>query len=111
MALSDHTHEEFLMATRLNFAGWRMVDLDNFMGGNPPFTQKDIKDPWERLPDFQNIEQQVGEDLNKQPLEKRAKENMIASVHEALRKLDNYEPNSNARVGLELATKTSESNE
>lgn len=52
MSLSDLTHHEYLMATRFNFAGWRLVDVDNFMGGNPPFTQQDIKDPWDRLPDF-----------------------------------------------------------
>lgn len=56
MSLSDLTHHEYLMATRFNFAGWRLVDVDNFMGGNPPFTQQDIKDPWDRLPDFQNAE-------------------------------------------------------
>ena len=38
MCLENHTHLEFLMATRFNFANWRMVDLDNYMGGNPPFT-------------------------------------------------------------------------
>lgn len=56
------------MATRLNFANWRMVDLDNYMGGNPPFTQLGFDDPWERLSDFQNMENLVDPDSYREPM-------------------------------------------
>ena len=28
------------MATKLNFLNWRLVDLDNFMLGNKPFSKE-----------------------------------------------------------------------
>lgn len=31
----DHTYKDFIMAHRLNFQNWRLVDFDNYMVGNP----------------------------------------------------------------------------
>ena len=39
LALENHTPKEFLWASRLNFKHWKLVDLDNYMGGNKHFTQ------------------------------------------------------------------------
>jgi len=39
LSLIDHSHKEYVMAHRLNFANWRLVDLDNFMKGNTFFTR------------------------------------------------------------------------
>ena len=50
MTLANHTHKEFLFDSRLNFAHWKLVDLDNYMQGNKPFTMLDSEDPvgkWE----------------------------------------------------------------
>ena len=96
------------MATRLNFANWRMVDLDNYMGGNPPFTQLGFEDPWERLPDFVEQEKIVSEDYLREPMEKSQKEQLFEHVRKALDRLDQYEPNSNAQIGLENLLKKSE---
>ena len=37
LSLLNHTHSAFLMASRLNFTNWRLVDVDNYMGGGKPF--------------------------------------------------------------------------
>ena len=37
MALIDHSFKEYITAHRINFKHWRLVDLDNFMNGNPHF--------------------------------------------------------------------------
>jgi len=110
MMLSDHTHKDFLWATRLNFTGWKLVDIDNYMKGNPHFTKKDIADPLERLPNVRPLEEVLGEDFHKEPLEKKDLEAFIAEVKETLRKLDTFEPNSNARLGLERSERIAEQN-
>ena len=38
LTLIDHTHKEFVMSHRLNFANWRIVDIDNYMKGNHYFS-------------------------------------------------------------------------
>lgn len=38
LSLANHSHKEFLMGTTLNFRNWRLVDVDNYMQGNKPFT-------------------------------------------------------------------------
>ena len=40
LALIDHNEEEFFSAYRINFRNWRIVDIDNFMGGNSFFDEK-----------------------------------------------------------------------
>jgi len=39
LSLVDHTYIEFLMMHRLNFKDWKLVDLDNFMKGNPFYSE------------------------------------------------------------------------
>lgn len=39
LSLIDHTYKEYVMAHRLNFGNWKLVDLDNFMKGNPFFSE------------------------------------------------------------------------
>lgn len=74
--MGDHTHLEYLMASRLNFTGWRLVDFDNFMKGNPPFTQLGLEDPWERLTDFKNL-QDIVESENREKMDKEMQEFFI----------------------------------
>ena len=40
LTLIDHSHKEYVMAHRLNFQNWRLVDLDNYMKGNSYFVKK-----------------------------------------------------------------------
>jgi len=65
------------MATRLNFTNWRLVDLDNYMGGNPPFTQQGFEDPWERLTDFQHMDNVADKDALREPMPKETKERLL----------------------------------
>ena len=37
LSLLNHTHKDLLFASRLNFTNWRLVDVDNYMGGAKPF--------------------------------------------------------------------------
>ena len=37
LSLMDHSYKEYILAHRLNFKNWRLVDLDNYMQGNPHF--------------------------------------------------------------------------
>lgn len=41
MSLMNHTHKDYLFASRLNFTKWRLVDVDNYMGGAKPFRNPD----------------------------------------------------------------------
>ena len=38
MSLIEISVHELLMSNRLNFSQWRIVDLDNYMKGNPPYS-------------------------------------------------------------------------
>ena len=38
LSMADHSCESYIMNSRLNFKNWRLVDLDNFMKGNPPYS-------------------------------------------------------------------------
>jgi len=46
MSLIDNSQKEYIMAHRLNFANWRIVDLDNYMKGNPYFTKFMTEETW-----------------------------------------------------------------
>ena len=48
LSLSDTSHQEFLFASRLNFSKWKLVDLDNYMKGNKPFTEINFDDSQEK---------------------------------------------------------------
>ena len=44
LSLTDTSHKEFLFTSRLNFSNWKLVDLDNYMKGNPYFTEIDFNE-------------------------------------------------------------------
>lgn len=37
LSLIDHTHRDYVVSHRLNFKNWKLVDIDNWMKGNPYF--------------------------------------------------------------------------
>ena len=39
LSIMDHTIESYLLSSRLKFQNWRLVDIDNFMKGNPPYSE------------------------------------------------------------------------
>jgi len=47
LSLIDHTYNEFVLAHRLNFAKWKLIDLDNYMRGNPYFSTWVTARQWE----------------------------------------------------------------
>ena len=99
LSLEDHTHKEFLMASRLNFANWRLTDVDNYMRGNVPFTQSGITDPMVRLTNFSKMEDLIDPKAD-EALTSKTREKIDNQIKEGLRWLDSYEPNSNAKIGL-----------
>lgn len=47
MTMLDHDIKEFLMFTTLPFRNWKLVDVDNFMKGNPPYSDFLEEVAWE----------------------------------------------------------------
>lgn len=47
LSLIDHSHKEYVLAHRINFANWRLVDLDNFMKGNTFFRKQITAQEWQ----------------------------------------------------------------
>lgn len=45
-AMVDHTYEEYVNEHRLNFKNWRLVDFDNYMQGNPHYSEFVSSDTW-----------------------------------------------------------------
>ena len=37
LQMIDHTHNDFVINHRINFENWKLVDIDNWMKGNPYF--------------------------------------------------------------------------
>lgn len=48
MALVDNTYSEYLMKHRLNLKNWRIADVDNYMNGNPFFSDYMDENEWEK---------------------------------------------------------------
>jgi hypothetical protein len=48
LTLIDHTEREYILAHRLNFANWKLVDLDNYMKGNPYFQNFISENDWNK---------------------------------------------------------------
>ena len=46
LSLIDHSHKEYILAHRLNFNNFKLVDIDNYMQGNPYFTKKMTAEEW-----------------------------------------------------------------
>lgn len=42
----DNTYEQFVNQHRLNFKNWRLVDFDNYMKGNPFYSEFVTADTW-----------------------------------------------------------------
>ena len=42
----DETEDSILNAYRMNFKNWKIVDIDNFMGGNSYFSQIEEGSVW-----------------------------------------------------------------
>lgn len=42
----DNTYEQFVNQHRLNFKNWRLVDFDNFMKGNPFYSEFVSAETW-----------------------------------------------------------------
>ena len=51
LALADNTYENFINEHRLNFKNWKLVDLDNFMSGNPHYSEFVSADTWAKRND------------------------------------------------------------
>ena len=47
LSLTDHTYAEYVLAHRINFSNWVLVDLDNFMRGNPFYNEVLSKEAWQ----------------------------------------------------------------
>ena len=37
LQMIDHTHRDYVVGPRMNFKNWKLVDIDNWMKGNPYF--------------------------------------------------------------------------
>ena len=47
IAMIDHTYTQFLDSYRMNFRNWKIVDVDNWMGGNHFFSEIQEEKVWE----------------------------------------------------------------
>lgn len=48
MSFVDHTYNEYIDAYRVNFANWKIVDIDNFMDGNHFFSELKEEAVWQK---------------------------------------------------------------
>ena len=48
MSFVDHTYNEYIDAYRVNFANWKIVDVDNFMDGNHFFSELKEESVWQK---------------------------------------------------------------
>jgi hypothetical protein len=97
MAMVDHSIFEFVMGSSLPFRNWKLVDVDNYMKGNPPFSDFLENVKWET--DVQNWEngktKRAGYDL-------RTRQDMLDKIDEVKEyaQFSNTmrQPNSNDRI-------------
>ena len=109
MTLANHTHKEFLFDSRLNFSHWKLVDLDNYMQGNKPFTMLDSEDPvgkWEakveRLaPDVDLNDANFDEIKGDDDEVTKTWEWLMEMTRQDVARLNLAEPNSNWQIGLD----------
>lgn len=97
LSLIDHSQKEYILAHRLNFANWRLVDLDNYMHGNPYFSSYTTEQEWQKnfdaiIPPDRIVKTQIRSELE------------AAKLKPLLQEYENFlsvkEPNSNARMPL-----------
>ena len=60
LSLADHDIESHILSSRINFQNWRLVDLDNFMKGNPPYSDFVTQVDWDKMVD--EIDRPFGEE-------------------------------------------------
>lgn len=53
-------YEEYVMQHRLNFKNWRLVDVDNYMKGNPHYSDFVTADTWKQMNDNLWSEKNLG---------------------------------------------------
>jgi hypothetical protein len=53
LSLIDSTFKEYVVAHRINFSNWKLVDLDNYMQGNSFFANVTTAELWQK--DFDNV--------------------------------------------------------
>lgn len=95
LTLIDHSHREYVLAHRLNFNNFKLVDIDNYMQGNPYFTKKMTAEEWNK-----SISTIVGdvkqEKIDSQNIVNKWKRNL--AFYEEL--MSQKEPLSNIRMPL-----------
>ena len=93
LSIMDHDIESYLLASRLKFQNWRLVDIDNFMKGNPPYSEFVTQVDWNKKIDaHQRREQTVVIDSHKEADKMRE---MMSDYFDLLAK---REPVSNAKM-------------
>lgn len=55
LSLVDHTYRDYLLKHRINFKNWRIADLDNYMNGNPYFSDFLTESDWQ-----ENVDEKIG---------------------------------------------------
>ena len=109
MALVNHSYKDFMFESRLNFAHWKLVDLDNYMHGNKPFTQLDDENPVEKwqakvdrlAPDVDFLDNTIDEIEGDDEEVNKTWEYLNEFTRLSLQRLAAAEPNSNWNLGLE----------
>lgn len=94
MALIDHSFKEYVLAHRINFSNWKLVDLDNYMNGNPYFSEYVDGEQWESALETASKDSRVDEEI-KGP-------NVMQVLRDRMELYENYlegkEPRSNLRM-------------
>ena len=91
----DHDIESYLLASRIKLQNWRLVDIDNYMKGNPPYSSFITQVDWNKLVDQQSKrEQTVVVDSEKEA------EKISEMLDDYFTLLSKREPKSNAKMPL-----------
>lgn len=96
LSLIDHSFKEYVLAHRMNFANWKLVDLDNYMHGNPYFSAYVDGNEWEA-----KLELATKDKIQKTEVKGQAAMN---ELRERMELYNNYleikEPKSNLRMPI-----------
>ena len=95
LSMGDHDYFSYIMASRINFKNWRLVDLDNFMKGNQPYSDFVTQVDWDRMVDEYDGPKAVVEEKITTTREMDTLKGMVDSYVEHLQ---TREPNSNAEM-------------
>lgn len=95
LSIMDHTIESYLLSSRLKFQNWRLVDIDNFMKGNPPYSEFVTQVDWNKLVDASEKQHEtVVIDSQKEA------DKLSEMMKDYLELLSKREPPSNAKMPL-----------